>query len=126
MLTKEQILAADDLRTEEVEVPEWNGSVFVRTLTGTDRDAFEQSVVQGVDKMDLANVRARMAVLCMADEEGKRLFEDSDAKALGAKSSLALGRIFTAAQKLNGMTDSDTEELAKNSGGGPSAASTSD
>ena len=125
MLTKEQILSADDLRQEEVEVPEWNGSVSVRTLTGTDRDAFEQSIVQGVDKMDLANVRARMAVLCVVDADGKRMFADSDAKALGARSSLALGRIFDAAQKLNAMTDEDVRELAKNSGGGPSAASTS-
>ena len=125
MLTKEQILSADDLRREQVNVPEWGGSVFVRTLTGTDRDAFEQSIIQNSERMDLANVRARMAVLCVVDEKGERLFADSDAQALGAKSSLALGRIFTVAQKLNGMTDADVEDLAKNSGGGPSAASTS-
>ena len=126
MLTKEQILGADDLRREQVNVPEWGGSVFVRTLTGTDRDAFEQSIIQNSERMDLANVRARMAVLCVVDEKSERLFADSDAQALGAKSSLALGRIFTVAQKLNGMTDADVEDLAKNSGSGPSAASTSD
>jgi len=43
-LNKEQILRADDLKTEEVDVPEWGGSVRVRVLTGTERDAFESSI----------------------------------------------------------------------------------
>ena len=40
-LTRDAILAAEDLRTEEVPVPEWGGSVIVRTLRGDDRDAYD-------------------------------------------------------------------------------------
>ena len=45
ILSKEAILAADDLPREIVSVPEWGGQVCVRTMTGTDRDAFETSLL---------------------------------------------------------------------------------
>ena len=45
MLTREQILQSDDLPCETVPVPEWGGEVQVRTMTGTDRDAFEASLI---------------------------------------------------------------------------------
>ena len=42
VLSKEQILQADDLKTETVEVPEWGGDVLLRELRGRERDAFEE------------------------------------------------------------------------------------
>ncbi len=45
ILTKEAILAADDLPRETVLMPEWGGDVYVRTMSGTDRDAFESSLI---------------------------------------------------------------------------------
>ncbi len=45
MLTREQILQSDDLPRETVQVPEWGGEVQVRTMTGTDRDAFVASLI---------------------------------------------------------------------------------
>ena len=45
ILNKAAILAAEDLKTETVAVPEWGGEVRVRTLTGTERDAFESGLV---------------------------------------------------------------------------------
>ena len=45
MLTREQILGSDDLKRQTVAVPEWGGDVFVRMLTGGERDAFEVSAV---------------------------------------------------------------------------------
>ena len=38
MLTREQILGLSDLPREEVRIPEWGGVVFVRALTGSERD----------------------------------------------------------------------------------------
>ena len=111
MLNRESILQSDDLPKELVEVPEWSGDVYVRTLTGTERDAFEQSMVQKKNKPNLANVRARFAVLTICDEKGDRLFTDGDAVELGSKSAAALDRVFAVAQRLNGFSDSDSEEL---------------
>lgn len=126
ILSKEAILSADDLVKELVEVPEWGGAVYVRALTGTERDAFEQSMVemrtvrQGrkqetVREMRLQNIRARLCALTICDEEGNRLFTDADVQALGRKSASALNRVFQVAQRLSGLTDEDVEELAGNS-----------
>ena len=114
MLNIEAILETDDLRRELVQVPEWTGDVYVRTLTGTERDAFEQSMVGKKSKMNLDNVRARFAVLTICDDAGKRLFTDEDAKVLGDKSAAALDRVFAVAQRLNGFSSEDAEDLAKN------------
>lgn len=116
LLTADQILAADDSPTLDVEVPEWGGTVRVRTLSGAERDAFEASIAQQAGKSkkaNLANLRARLVAKCVIGEDGKRLFSDSQAVALGQKSSAALDRVFEAARKLNRMTEDDVEELTE-------------
>jgi hypothetical protein len=115
MLTKEQILKADDIKTEIVNVPEWSGEVCIKMMTGFERDKFEQSVIHD-GNTDLANIRAKFCSIVIVDESGKRIFNDADVIELGRKSGKALSRVFDAAQKLNGMTKDDFEELEKNSG----------
>ena len=46
MSLKEQILKADDLPKEKVNVPEWNVDVYVRALTAAERDGYEASLIQ--------------------------------------------------------------------------------
>ena len=114
MLTKDQILScATDLPTEEVQVPEWGGSVFVRTMSGIERDSFEQSILDA-KKTGLVNVRARLAVRVVCDSSGARIFDDADAAALGKKSGKALDRIFDVAQRLSGIGAKEVAELEKN------------
>ena len=128
LLSKTAILAAQDLQTEDVEVPEWGGAVRVRSFTGRERDAFEASMVRGDGrdrKVDLTNMRARLVGLTVIDETGQRLFTDDEVDLLGAKSGAALDRVFAVAQKLNGLSGADVEELSKNSNGVPSAVSIS-
>ena len=113
MLDRNSILQMDDLPKEKVSVPECgNGDLWVKTLTGSERDSFEQSMVQKKNKPNLNNVRARFAVLTICDEKGERLFTDNDAEALGKKSAAALDRVFEVAQRLNGFSDDDQRELS--------------
>lgn len=121
ILSKSQILAAVDLPTETVAVPEWGGEVLVRGLTAAERDTFEQSVVTlngagkaASTKMNLSNIRAKLCSLTIVDENGERLFSDAEVDVLGQKSAQALQRVFDAAQRLSGLSQSDVEELAKN------------
>ena len=113
---RDKILAASDLKRELVEVPEWGMSVYVATMTGTERDAFESSTVtvRGKKKdINLNNFRARFLVKVLVDETGERIFSDADATDLGKKNSTILTRLFEVAQKLNGLGDEDVEELGK-------------
>lgn len=117
LLSREAILAAEDVKTEEVEVPEWGGSVLVKGLTGADRDALEASVMvlKGQKQsLNLTNYRARLVACCIVDETGARIFSPGDLEALGRKSAAALDRVAAAARRLSGISDEDEEELAKN------------
>ncbi len=116
-LTREQILNSTDLKPQEVTIPEWNGKVLVRGLTGAERDYFEQSVIEqkGKDaKVNLNNIRAKLVSLTVIDENGNRIFQEEDVKKLGEKSASALNRIFEVAQKLSGLTPNEVERLADN------------
>lgn len=126
--TRDEILGADDLPVEEVEVPEWGFWVRVKTLTGTERDAFEAAIVNRNGKnvsQNLQNIRARLVANTLVDENGARMFKFADIEVLGRKSAKALDRVYEVAARLCGISDEDLEEMAKNSGSDQSDDSTS-
>lgn len=128
LLKKADILAASDLTTEDVNVPEWGGTVRVKGMSGTGRDAFEESLFTGTGadrKQDLRNIRAKLVAATLIDENGERMFEDSEVSELGAKSAAALARCFEVAQRLNGMNPAAKVEAGNDSAKDPSADSTS-
>ena len=129
LLSREQIIGADDRKTEDVPVPEWGGVVRVRALSGAERDAYEAGIVQlrgdGSKVVSLQNLRGRLVSLACVDEEGNRLFTDEDAIALGDKSASALERVFDVARNLAGLSENDVEELAEGVEPAPSDGSTS-
>ena len=117
LLGRDDILQAQDLLFEDVAVPEWGGEVRVRTLTGAERDRFEESVIKRNGKnvdVILKNMRARLVALTLIDRKGESLFSEKDIQALGGKSGAALQRVFEVAQRLNGLSNDDVEELAAN------------
>lgn len=130
-LTKDAILAAAgiaNLPKEQVACPELGGYVWVRGMTGADRDAFERSnytTKRGRVEPNLENVRARLAVRCLVDDAGVRLFADADAAALGNLRADTLSKIYAVAQKLSNVTDDDLEELKKLSESGAGTATSS-
>lgn len=116
---KSMFLAADDRPMERVETPEWADAgvpaVWVRTMSGVERDAFEAELFAGGgEKPSMANYRARLLVRCMADEQGNRLFDDDDAPAVGRKSAKVLDRLIDVARRLNGVTKADEAASVKN------------
>lgn len=129
ILSKADILGSHDMRIKTVEVPEWGGSVRLRSLTGAERDAFEALLVKDIDGKrvpDLANLRAKLLAATIVDEEDRQIFSSGDIAALGKKSAVALDRVFNVAQRLNGMSADAVEEAVKNSDSAPAGASTSD
>jgi hypothetical protein len=115
-LNKEQILGATDIKYQVVPVPEWGGDVRIRSMTGADRDAYEQWMIsRNTDSgVKLDNLRARMAAISIVGDDGERLFADDDIAALGKKSAAALGRVFDAVTALNVIAPADIEAVAKN------------
>ena len=118
ILNRTEILNVNDIVIEEVHVPEWgeDAVVYVKGMTGAERDKFESSLVvlRGKSQtLNMANIRAKLASLTICDENGKRLFNEQDVQVLSQKSASALQRVFVVAQKLSRIGDEDIEELAE-------------
>lgn len=115
LLTKDQILGADDRGTKEVDVPEWGGSVLISAMSAAERDAFEASMLdKNQQAKKLQNFRARFVARCIVDGDGNRLFSDKDIVELGKKSAAPISRLFDECRELNGMTEADLEEIEGN------------
>lgn len=113
MLTRDQILAVEDRKSEVVEVPEWGGSVRVVAMSGAQRDRFEQSLL--VDgKPDTSNARAKLVAASVVDDVGQPVFGVADVEALGQKSAAALNRICDAARRLSGIGQDELEAAKGN------------
>lgn len=130
---RDRILAAEDIPSEDVEVPEWDLTVQVRGLSGVDRDAYEANM-RGVKQagagaeadVRLANFRAKLLVKTLFDPAtGERIFDGArDAQALGGKSAKALERLFDITLRLSGMDAKAKESAEGNSETAPSGGST--
>ena len=115
VLTKKDIKDAEDKKTEKIDVPEWGGIVFVRTLTGRERDIIESSIYQASkDNRTSDDVRARLVASAAVDGDGKRLFTEKDISWLNEKSAVALNRVADAARRLAGMMPESISDSEKN------------
>lgn len=108
-LTRDVILGLRDREIVAVDVPEWGGVVYVRSLTAAERDRWEHGLEAERGTLGFANVRASLAALSICDQDGNRLFADGDTTLLAEKNALPLDHIFAACQRLNGL---GREEIA--------------
>ncbi len=128
-LTREQIADVDDVDYDVVPCPEWGGDVRIRSIRGTQRDAYEQSLVEqrgNSRQMNLRNARAKLIILCAVDAEGRPLFTSEDLRMLGAKNAKPLDRLFDACRVIAGLGDDDVERLTENFGATPDDGDFSD
>ncbi|OSM43459.1 hypothetical protein [Nesterenkonia sp. PF2B19] len=127
LLSKSDILGADDLPTRDVEVPEWGGTVRVRGLTGQGRDAFEMKMAASRKNLGAVDdVRASLAAKCIVGEDGERMFTDKEVVQLGRKSGAALDRVYGAIRELSGMDEGAAEEAVEDFGEAAGGDSPSD
>jgi hypothetical protein len=106
-LTRDAIQQVKDRPIEKVDVPEWNGLVYVRTLSGLEANqtkTFHES----------PNTLALYVAMVACDEQGDRLFSIEDADWLGEKDSGVLLRICEAGRVFNSMDVEAVKETEKN------------
>jgi len=134
VLTREDLLKGDAVEIQPVDLGD--GIVYVKQMTGRERDIFESSIIKA--KRDakgnvvsyetvMEDLRAKLVVMTLCDEKGNLLFKLEEAgtlnKLLNAKK---IDLIVEAAQKLNGITEKDKEDLVKNLEQGQVGGSTFD
>ena len=121
--------AASGLPREVVSVPEFGDGVTLslQGMTGTQRDAWEKSLIVGKGQrrdVNTENIRARLVVKSLfTDDWSARMFTDAEAAVVGTWRVDVLQRLFTVAQRLSGVSDADVDELGKSSA--PTAGSAS-
>ena len=124
LLSKENLLAKEKLEIVKV-VFDSGDYVYVRQMTGHERDVFEQSLLKKnrdskgtVISYEQAteDFRAKLAVVTLCNENGDAILEPKDYPALSRNmSAKRLEKIINTAQKLNAITEEDKEEIVKNS-----------
>jgi hypothetical protein len=131
-LTRDEFFAASDRIIESVDVL-LNGkkvTMFVRSLTGTERDEFESSNVirdkkSGSYDVKMTNLRARLVEMAVCNEDGSRFFKQGDASQIGRKNARTIAVLYDVAARLSGITKEDLEDIAGESSADQSAGSTS-
>lgn len=120
--------AAPALRVVDLFIPEMNETIHVSELSGAQRDAFEKTMISvspdgTKTKLTIDNVRARLIVMTVVNDEGKLLFAESDAERIGDLGASIVSEIYNVASGLSKISKEDVDELLKNSVSVPSDAS---
>lgn len=128
LLKRDEILAANDMVFEDVEVPEWGGCVRVRLMSGAARAVFDAWAYasRGNQTEWMRRFRFLVCVLCIVDADGKLMFSEADVEILGDRSTDALSRVFRVAARLNKLLPEQVEDSVKNSESGQSSDSGTD
>lgn len=132
LLSADEITQATDHRYEDVPVPEWGGDVRIRSMSGTDRNAYQsETVVIGANGrpqgINLRDQYARLLSRCIVDEQGRRIFvTEKQIKALGAKDAAVLERLVKVAKRVSGLGEGALEDAEGKSAAPGSGSSTTD
>lgn len=122
-LSREAIFAANDIKKQRVEVPEWDGYVWVQQLSA--RGAGTYNSIDDDD--DHARVMARSVASCTYNDAGELLFTTQEhIEGLLDKNIAALRRVYKVVLALNGLDEDAAEEAEGNSEAAPSDSSSSD
>ena len=113
-LTAESILQSDDFTFADVDVPEWGGTVRIRSMSGAQRATLRKALEAGTETGD-----EMVCVMCIVDEDGNRIFNSSQIEALRKKNTNAITRIAMRALEISGMRNPQkaVEDAEKNSDG---------
>ncbi|VVE90400.1 hypothetical protein [Pandoraea bronchicola] len=121
VLSKDQILAANDRKTIDVPVPQWGGVVRLAVMSGAERDAFHSSREGGTGT--LGEFEASILAATIVDADGNQVFTTEDIDALRTKNKDVLDMLTSEAAKLNGIGQAALESAEKNSEAAPSGDS---
>jgi hypothetical protein len=124
MLDRNALLTKDKLEVVKVDLGN-DDFVYVRQMTGRERDQFEQSLLKKNRdskgtvisyEQSTEDFRAKLAVQTVCDEAGNLLLTTKDVGVLSmSMSAKKLETIINEAQKINKISEEDKENLVKNS-----------
>lgn len=117
MNLRDKILAAEDIPSETVEIPEWGVELLVKGMTAGDRLLLMQNAYdQATQQVNMAIVYPDVVVACAYDpKSGESVFSDSDKPELMNKSSAAIERLASVGLRLSGIGKDAQDAAGKDS-----------
>jgi hypothetical protein len=114
---RDAVLKANDLARFPVETPEWDGvNLFLRVMTGAEREAFEKQATRVMETKDVTGVRGKWLATTLVDENGERVFDPvKDVQLLGGKNSLVIERLYKRFLEVNKLTEESVKDDLGNS-----------
>lgn len=124
MLNKNEILSfSPGRKTKKIRVKPWGGDVLIRGVSAGELDHIE-AIETAFEKDPLAvtsHVRARVCAYFLANEDGSRMFGDSEVDQLNSLSAAGMTVVYQEGIKFNRRAMA--EELEKNSETAPKDSS---
>lgn len=128
MALKDKIFAAEDIRTEPMEVPEWGVTLHLAPLSGDQRNQYELAYSDNCDENGRLRSTSALEItgliLGCRDEDGQSVFSEKDGAALGKKNSQVITRVFDRIAEISGLvrgTEADDPKNADGESGGNSS-----
>jgi len=110
-LTREQILGAQDRKVIELEVPEWGGTLRLRSMSGAAAEEYVKAVAESKSDFEPLLLLISSSVI---DENGDLMFPSpEDVKGLANKNLLALKNVSEACMGVNGFDQTEVAESLK-------------
>jgi hypothetical protein len=117
MNLRDKILAAEDIPSETVEIPEWDVALLVKGMTAGERLLLMQNAYdQTTQQVNMAIVYPDVVVACAHDPKtGEAVFTDADKSDLMGKSSAAIERLANVGLRLSGIGKDEQDAAGKDS-----------
>jgi hypothetical protein len=114
-------------KVEAVDTGEW-GTMHVRVMSGTERDAYDATLYRDWDEeterwIRPPNLRSHLLVRTICDTKGVRVFTDDDVAKLGEADHRLLTPLYVKSMEINRIGGGAVEEEKKDSGAIPTSSS---
>jgi hypothetical protein len=117
MNLRDKILAAADIPSEPITIPEWDVEILVKGMSAGDRIALMQEAFdQQTQQVNMAKVYPDVVVACCHDPKtGEAIFSAADKDAILGKASAAVEKIAEVGLRLSGIGKEADDEAGKDS-----------
>jgi hypothetical protein len=120
------ILNIPDLKYDTVFIKEWDMEIRYKTLSGAEKEEFEQMLqaqaVKEFDEngklvkvdVDQRNLRSKLISLAVVDEKDNNIFTEKDVPLISKKNTKAIDTLYQAIALFNGIGEKAEEQAVKN------------
>lgn len=117
MNLRDKILAANDIPSQTVTIPEWDVELVVKGMSAGDRITLMQNAYdQETGQVNMAAVYPDVVVACLMDPDtNEPVFSEQDKSLLMSKSSAAIEQIASIGLQLSGIGQDAQDAAGKGS-----------